>query len=408
MYRIDNKKVLHQSQQYEKQMVEFLLDLIAIPSQSGHEEAKILRVEQEMEKVGFDNIKIDRMGNIIGKIGSGKTIILMDAHIDTVGTGDINEWKSDPFKGTIKNGIIYGRGASDQTSGMVSLIYAVKLINDLKLLDDYTLYVTGTCHEEACEGLAFFHIFKDENLFKPDFVVLSEPTNLKVNRGHPGRMEIKITTKGKACHSSRPQDGINAIYKMQPIIEEIEKLNEKLHTDTFLGKGTISVTMIECKTPALCAIPNECTIFIDRRLTLGESKELAIQQLKDIIEKTNNSKDTIINILQYEAKAWTDLPLSMEKYFPGWLIEENHVLTQTAFKAAEMALEATPKISKWAFSTNGVASMGTLGIPTIGFGPANDIYAHTVEDQVPIEHLVKAAAFYAIFPGVLVSKLKSI
>jgi putative selenium metabolism hydrolase len=220
-------------------------------------------------------------------------------------------------------------------------------------------------------------------------------------------MEIEVTTKGKACHSSRPQDGINAIYKMQPIIEGIENLNEKLPVDSFLGKGTVSVTKIDCDTPALCAVPNKCIIFVDRRLTLGETKEIAIQQIQEIVDLSENSKDAVVNILQYEAKAWTDLPLTMEKYFPGWLIEEDHILTQAAFDAAKLALNKTPEVGKWAFSTNGVASMGTLGIPTIGFGPADDIYAHTVEDQVPIEHLVKAAAFYAMFPKILLGKLKN-
>lgn len=406
MLKVKRDEVISEAKKLEGQLIQFLLDLIALPAQSGQEEHVVKRVQKEMEKAGFDHIQIDKMGNIIGQIGSGKTKLLMDAHLDTVGTGDIKEWKHNPYKGRVENGIIYGRGASDQLAGIVSLVYAVQLIKIFGLEDDYTLYVTGTCHEEDCEGLPLFHIIRDEKLIKPDFVVLTEPTNLRISRGQPGRMELKITTSGKTCHSSRPDDGVNAIYKMLPIIKGIEDLNNKLICDDFLGKGTIAVTYIDCQSPALCAVPNECTIYVDRRLTSGETKEIALKQLQAIASSSPLSMDATIEILKYQATSWASMPLEMEKYFPGWVIEEDHILTRAAVMTAESVLKKKPEVSKWAFSTNGIATMGTLGIPTIGFGPANDIYAHTVEDQVPIEHLYLAASFYALFPKMLVGLVK--
>jgi putative selenium metabolism hydrolase len=404
MFPINRTDLLTEARRLLPDMVQFLKDLISIPGESGQEEKVIKRILQEMEKVGFDDIEIDNMGNIIGRVGKGKTHILMDAHIDTVGPGDLSEWPHDPFNAREQNGIIYGRGASDQLAGMVSLVYALPLMKKFDLFGDFTLSICGTCHEEACEGLPLYHIINNANFVKPDFVLLSEPTNLRIARGHRGRMEIKIITKGKSAHASVPPLGINAIYKMLPLINEIENLNCKLKDDPFLGKGTIAVTKIDCDTPALCAIPNRCTIYIDRRLTAGETKETALAELQQIINSFPALHDTELEILHYEARAWTGEHVQMEKYFPGWVLDENHPLTVVAAHVAEYILETPPVIGRWDFSTNGIATMGDMGIPTIGFGPADDKYAHTIEDQVPIEHLIYAAMFYALFPATLTQR----
>ncbi len=397
--------ILKEAKNYEKEMIQFMRDLIAIPGESCKEEKVIKRIKAEMEKVGFDEVMIDKMGNIIGRIGDGKTKIMMDAHIDTVGIGDRTAWKIDPYKGEHKDGVIYGRGASDQRAAMVSMVYAGAIIKDLKLKDDYTLYVTGTCQEEDCDGLPLLHMIRDEKKIVPDFVVITEPTNLNVYRGHRGRMEIKVVTKGLSCHGSAPERGVNAVYKMMPIVEGIEKLNDKLAPNKFLGKGTITVSKIECQTPSLCAVPDECTIYIDRRLTAGEDMKLAVSQIQKIVDATSHSKDARVEVLQYSEKSWTGLTVGQEKYYPTWVLPEEHVLTQSLAKAAEIATGHKTKIDKWTFSTNGVASMGRLGIPTIGFGPAHEVYAHSINDQVPVDHLVKAAATYALFPEIFVKML---
>jgi len=404
---MDREQILKAAKAHEQDMVKFMRDLIAIPGESCKEEQVIKRIEAEMKKVGFDEVKIDKMGNIIGRIGNGKTKIMMDAHIDTVGIGDRSAWKIDPYKGDMKDGIIYGRGASDQRAAMVSMVYAASIIKKLKLEDDYTLYITGTCQEEDCDGLPLLHMIRDTKTVVPDYVVITEPTNLGVYRGHRGRMEMKVVTKGVSCHGSAPDRGVNAVYKMMPIVAGIEKLNQGgLKDDKFLGKGTITVSKIECQTPSLCAVPDECTVYIDRRLTVGETIETSVAEIQKIIDSTPNSKDAKVEVLQYEEKSWTGLTVGQEKYYPTWVLPETHVLTVAAAKTAELALNEKPRVDKWTFSTNGVASMGRLGIPTVGFGPANEIYAHSTSDQVPVDHIIKAAMFYAAFPKNLVEGLK--
>jgi len=395
------KDVLKKAQEYEKDVAQFLRDIVAIPSYSGQEKAVVDRISAEMKKVGFDEVKVDGLGNIFGRIGNGKTKIVMDAHIDVVGVGDPTQWKYDPFKGKMENGIIYGRGAGDQKAGMASMVYAGKIIKDLHLEGDYTLYVVGSVMEEECDGMCWQYIVKEDK-FIPDYVVITEPTNLNIYRGHRGRVEVEIRTKGKSAHAAMPERGDNAIYKMARIILGIEKLNEKLKVDPFLGKGTVVVSQIFFKSPSENAVADECTIHIDRRLTIGETKESAIEEFKQVIKEAGVAAEVIE--LTYHGKAYTGKEYSSEKYFRTWVMDEHSDIVNAAVKTYKEVFGSEPKVDKWTFSTNGVATAGLFKIPTVGFGPANEIYAHGIDDQAPVDHLVKAAAFYAYFPQKILKK----
>jgi len=391
-------KIAQQAKKYEKDMIRFMRDMIAIPGESCQERAIIQRIKKEMIKVGFDQVKIDPMGNILGRIGKGKKVIAMDAHIDTVGIGSRKEWKWDPYKGKMEKGIIYGRGGTDQRGGMCSMVYAGKVIKDLKLQDDYTLWVVGSVQEEDCDGLCWQYIIREDKL-KPDCVIITEPTNMNIYRGHRGRMEIGVTTYGISCHGSAPERGRNPVYMMSRIALEIEKLNKRLRTDKFLGKGTVTISSIECKTPSLCAVPSEAYIHLDRRLTKGETMVSSVREVEQAIRKAGIPKGQYkVEVLMYDTPSYTGLKYPTKKYFPTWVLEEKHPLCKAAVAAYRDTLGKKPYVDKWTFSTNGIATMGMHGVPTVGLGPANEIYAHSINDQVPVEHLVKAAAFYAAFP----------
>jgi len=394
---MDPKQILARAEKYAPEITQFLRDMIAIPSESCQEKGVIECIKNEMQKVGFDEIKIDKMGNILGRIGKGKRVIAMDAHIDTVGVGDPKAWKIDPFKGKLENGIVYGRGASDQEAGMAAMVYAGKIIKDLKLEGDYTLWVTGTVQEEDCDGLCWQYILK-EKVLNPEMVIITEPTNLGIYRGHRGRMEIGVTTKGVSCHGSAPERGVNAVYMMAKVVNEIEKLNTRLADDSFLGKGTVTVSYIDCKTPSMCAVPDRAFIHLDRRLTRGETKEIAVAEVKDAIKRAGVEAE--VEVLKYAVPSYTNFTYETEKYFPTWVLEEDHVVCKSSVETFEKLFGQKARVDKWTFSTNGIATMGMMGIPTIGFGPANEIHAHSVDDQCPVEHLVKAAAFYAAFPTI--------
>lgn len=389
---------LHQAaKKYEKKMVRFLRDLIAIPSESAEEKGVIERIRAEMKSTGaFDKIWTDKMGNLfgqVGKPGKGKKLIAIDAHIDTVGVGDRSEWKHDPYKGKVADGKVWGRGAGDQEGAVPAMVYAAKIIRDLGLdTSEYCLLLTFTVMEEDCDGLCWQYIV-NEGKIRPDAVVVTDSTNCTILRGHRGRMEIGVTCKGKSCHGSMPHKGDNAIYKASKIAVEIEKLNERLREDKFLGKGTITVSYVDCKTPSLCAVPGQAYLHLDRRLTIGDTKRSAVAEVKDAVKRAGVKAKVAVPV--YARPSYTGLTYETEKYFPTWCEEEDDLQVQAAIKAHRETLGKAPTVHRWTFSTNAVSIAGMFGIPCVGFGPAAENVAHTVNDSVPIKHLVDCAAFYA-------------
>lgn len=395
--------ILSKAEGYKKDIARFLRDMVAISSESCHEEKVILRIQEEMQKVGFDQIEIDGMGNIIGKIGSGKHIIAMDAHIDTVGIGDRSLWSVDPYEGFEDDEIIMGRGTSDQEGGMASMVYAGKIIKDLNLAGDYTLLVTGTVQEEDCDGLSWQYMIEEQGI-RPEFVVITEPTALNIYRGQRGRMEIKVETKGLSCHGSAPERGDNAIYKMAPILSELQTLNGKLTDDPFLGKGTLTVSEIFHSSPSRCAVADGCHISIDRRLTTGEGHEYAQQQIRELASVA--ASGAIVTMYDYNRPAYTGLIYPTECYFPAWVLDEQHIATQTLITTYQELFHKPPLVDKWTFSTNGVSIMGRYNIPCIGFGPGHEDQAHAPNEKTWKSELVAACAMYAAIPSVYMNQTK--
>ncbi|MFQ6605519.1 MAG: YgeY family selenium metabolism-linked hydrolase [Fidelibacterota bacterium] len=405
MKNINYSLIRKKAEAYKPEISRFLRDLLAIPSESCHEEKVILRIREEMEKVGFDRIEIDEMGNIYGFIGHGKTMIAMDAHIDTVGVGNIENWDYDPYEGYEDEEIIIGRGSSDQTGGMAAMVYAGKIIKDLELEDDYTLVVTGTVQEEDCDGLCWQYILDKEKL-KPEFVVSTESTACRIYRGHRGRMEIKVSTHGISCHGSAPERGDNAIFKMAPILMELEQLNHRLKHDDFLGKGTLTVSEIFYSSPSRCAVADGCSISIDRRLTWGETPESALEEIRSL--PSVKAANATVEMYDYAKPSYTGLVYPTEAFFPTWVIDEDHVITQSLVESYRSLFNREPVVDKWTFSTNGVAIMGRHGIPCIGFGPGHEEEGHAPNEKTWKNELVEATAMYAAIPLVYLQKKQAL
>ncbi|WP_375748994.1 YgeY family selenium metabolism-linked hydrolase [Vibrio sp. HN007] len=396
-------KVLEKAQDYKADMSQFLRDMIAIPSESCDEEKVVLRIKEEMEKVGFDKVEIDPMGNVLGWIGHGPHLIAMDAHIDTVGVGNMDNWDFDPYEGMEDDEVIGGRGASDQEGGMASMVYAGKIIKDLGLEDEYTLLVTGTVQEEDCDGLCWQYIIEESNI-RPEFVVSTEPTDCQIYRGQRGRMEIRIDVAGVSCHGSAPERGDNAIFKMGPILSQLEGLSHNLKDDPFLGKGTLTVSEIFFTSPSRCAVADSCAVSIDRRLTWGETWEGALEEIRALpaVKEAN----AVVSMYEYNRPAYTGLVYPTECYFPTWLIDEDHVATKTLEASYELLFDKKPTVDKWTFSTNGVSIMGRYGIPVIGFGPGKEPEAHAPNEKTWKDHLVTCAAMYAVIPQMYLKEIK--
>jgi len=392
---MDFDKIKSKAEGYEKAMTKFLRDLVKIPGESCGEKGHIDRIAQEMEDVGFDKVEIDPMGNVLGYMGTGETLIGYDAHIDTVGIGNIANWTFDPYEGFESDTEIGGRGTSDQLGGIVSAVYGAKIMKDLGLLSDkYTVLVTGTVQEEDCDGLCWQYIINEDKV-RPEFVVITEPTDGNIYRGQRGRMEIRVDVQGVSCHGSAPERGDNAIYKMADILQEVRDLNDKLHYDSFLGKGTLAVSEIFFTSPSRCAVADSCAISIDRRLTDGETYEMALDEIRAL--PMVKKYDAKVSMYQYDRPAYTGLVYPTDCYFPTWVIPDDHAATKAMVESYE-GMYGTPFVDKWTFSTNGVSIMGRFGIPCIGFGPGKEAQAHAPNEKTWKADLVKCAAVYAALP----------
>jgi len=385
-------KINELSLKYRDYTAENLSKLVKIKSLSQDEKLVQLELKRQMEEAGFDEVKTDGLGNVIGRIGNGKKIIAIDGHMDTVDIGNIENWNFDPMGGEIKNGFVHGRGTVDQKGGIASFVTTGRILKELGFDKDMTVYFVGSVMEEDCDGLCWKYIIEEDKI-KPDFVISTEPTNLNIYRGHRGRMEMQVSFYGVSSHGSAPERGENAIYMASRIALEIEKLNDRLKYDDFLGKGSVTISEIISKTPSLCAVSDFARFHLDRRLTWGETKESAVKEIEELIKDLKAK----VSVLNYSGKAYTGLVYGMEKYYPTWKINEDHKIVQTGAKAFKNLFKKNVKIDKWTFSTNGVTINGIYGIPTIGFGPGNEVLAHAPNEKVLVDDLVIASAFYTAF-----------
>lgn len=393
---MDYEKIKQAAKGYEADMTAFLRAIIKNPGESCGEAAHIATIAGEMKKVGFDEVRIDPQGNVLGFMGTGSRIICFDAHIDTVGIGYRANWKFDPYEGYENETEIGGRGASDQLGGIVSGVYSAKIMKDLGLIPaDCKIMVSGTVQEEDCDGLCWQYIVNEDKI-RPEFVVITEPTSCRIYRGHRGRMEIRVEATGVSCHGSAPERGDNAIYKMADILQEIRDLNPKLKNDEFLGKGTVTTSEIFFTSPSRCAVADSCAVSLDRRLTWGETYKSAIAEIEALPSvKKYGAK---VSMYKYDRPSYKGLSYPTECFFPTWKLPENHPACKAMVEAYTRTYEA-PVIDKWTFSTNGVSIMGRFGIPCIGLGPGAEEQAHAPNEITWKADLVKCAAIYAALPA---------
>lgn len=391
---------LHQkTEENRTNIVQFMRDICAIPSVESLIGPVGERIAEEMRKLGFDEVRFDKMGNIMGRIGSGPRTIVFDSHIDTVGVGDPEEWQWDPFVGKVEDGVLFARGACDEKGSTPGMVYGMSFARDLGLLDGWTAWYFGNM-EEWCDGIAPNTFVEVDPGIRPDFVVIGEPTKMQVYRGHKGRIELKVTAKGVSAHAASNHVGINAIYLLIPVIAGIRDLEPSLGDDPFLGHGKITVSDMTVKTPSINAVPDEAVIYIDRRMTFGETKEDAIAQVEALIPEESKQR-VKVEALFYEEPSYTGFVFPVDKYFPAWALDERHDLVQAGLQARELiGLEPKPA-SKWSFSTNGIYWAGKANIPSIGFGPGDEVTAHTVNDSVDLNDMVKATEFYALLPSLI-------
>ena len=428
----DYEAIKKAAEGYKDDMVRFLREMISHPSESCEEKDVVACIRAEMEKLGYDKVEVDGLGNVIGWMGEGDRIIAIDSHVDTVGIGNRENWTADPYEGYETDEIIYGRGGSDQEGGMASAAYGVRIMKDLGLIPaGYKIMVVGSVQEEDCDGMCWQYIVNKDGI-RPEFVISTEPTDGGIYRGHRGRMEIRVDVKGVSCHGSAPERGDNAIFKMADILQDIRALNnngcsestavkglvkmldpkynpEHFEDARFLGRGTCTVSQIYFTSPSRCAVADSCSVSVDRRMTAGETWESCLQEIRDLPAVKKYGEDVQVSMYMYDRPSWTGEVYETEAYFPTWINRESaaHVKAlvdahKALFGAERIGAPSSmktrtgrPLTDKWTFSTNGVAIQGRYGIPCVGFGPGAESQAHAPNEITWKQDLVTCAALYA-------------
>lgn len=369
-------------------LIEFAQTLVRTKSYSGEEQDIIERIKDKMKELDYDEVRIDSMGNLVGRIGDGPRIIMFDSHVDTVEVKDLSEWDHPPFAGVIEDGRLYGRGSVDMKSAAAASIYAGAVAKKLGFHKDKTIYVSCTVLEEDCDGENLKYLFKAFD-FKPDAIVICEPSGNKLATGHKGKAQVAVKTHGISAHGSAPEKGLNAIYEMAQIIQRIEETSTAL-MNAEGQTGTLTASRISSSSESLNAVPFECEIYLDRRMVLGETKETVKKEMDAIIA----GKKASWEIGTLHRRSWTGMEITYHPFHLPWQIKLDHELVTTCFKAFNTAFGSDPELDYWDFSTNAVTTIA-LGIPTIGFGPGEHKLAHMVNENCRVSQIVDACDFYA-------------
>jgi len=382
--------------QLKDQIVASCQELIRRPSLSGNEKEVAQYIAETMERLGFDNVESDKYGNIIGTItlGKGGSSILFDGHMDHVDVSDPSKWTYDPYSGKIENSRIYGRGATDMKGNIAAMMHAASYMKDnLRNHLNGCIYVACVVHEECFEGVASEEVAKN---YKPDFVVIGEPSGLTLKRGQRGRAELVLETYGKTAHSSNPDIGLNAIKKMAALIVKIENdFIPKEHN--FLGKGILEITdIISSPYPGASVVPDLCRATYDRRLLPNEAEEEILAQIENIINILHIEDPSLtakIYLSEGSARCYTGATIKAKRFAPAWIYDENHQFVQAA-RQGLLSVGQEPVISHYAFCTNGSYYAGKAKIPTVGYGGSYEHLAHVTDEYIEIEHLLLACEGY--------------
>jgi putative selenium metabolism hydrolase len=376
------------TQEQKDDLIQFTQELVRKKSFSGQEEEIIRFIEQKMKALGYDEVIIDSMGNVVGRIGSGEKSILFDSHVDTVMVNDEELWEVPPFSGQIENGRLYGRGSVDMKSGAAASIFAGAIAKQFGSDSGKTIYVSCGVFEEDCDGENLKHIFSELKI-KPDYVVICEPSGNKIALGHKGKAQVSIRTQGVSAHGSAPEKGINAIYEMAEIIQRVEKTNLELMKRK--GRhGTLVLSRISSTSASLNAVPSECEIYLDRRMVPGESAESIKKEMDQLIsgKKATWEVDTI------HRKSWTGLEIIYKPFHLAWEIDLKHEFSKFCIGAYTKVFGVEPdEYVYWDYSTDAVTPV-SMGIPTIGYGPGEYKLAHMRNENCEITQIFDACNFY--------------
>jgi len=368
--------------------VDFCRELVRLPSLSGQEKEVAEAVRARMHSLNYDHVVVDAWGNVVGTIEGGRAQpdspkILLDAHMDTVPPGDLTGWQHDPYGAEVEQGRVYGRGAVDDKASVAAIVSMAPLLDRDHLAG--TVYVCASIHEEVAEGAGLAKVIE---AVRPDFVVVCEPTELKLGIGQKGRAGVRVEATGVASHSSRPSDGVNAVYKMVPAIQRLRSVETR--GDPLLGEEIVElVELISTPYPSTAIVPYHCLARYDCRLVRQEPPDKFLARLQAVA-----GEEVSTSIQRQTITCYTDAQIEIEEHYPAWTIAPDAPFVVAARRGLQSVGHPVENCYL-PYCTNASYTAGVAHIPTILYGPGSVRHAHILDEYVEIAQLTAATEGYA-------------
>jgi putative selenium metabolism hydrolase len=365
----------------------FAADLIRIPGLSGHEGDVARRVREEMEALGLADVRVDEVGNVVGVArGRGEAPpVLLNAHLDVVGEGVHADWEVPPFSGEVRDGFLHGRGAMDIKGPLAIQTHAAASMIGEAPGD---VIVAHTVLEER-GGLGMRHLLESGSV-APAAVILGEATHGDVCIGHRGRAELEIVLEGVAGHASVPARARNALDLLGGALAAVKDLAVGDERDPVLGAASVVATMIDVRPETRNVIPDHVVVALDWRVLPGATEELLVSRLRDRVRahvgKSPAGLRWDVRVATEMQRTYTGMERDWRLFSPGFLMSPEHLVVRAAADAVGTRGGASAAATRpWAFATDGGWSRGRHGIPTIGFAPGEERYAHTNRERLEVD-----------------------
>ena len=383
------------SEALQQETLDLLKRLIACPSLSGREQGVADILKGYLGENGFSTLETDRFGSLVAGVKGDRpgVRLLFDGHIDTVPADNAQDWATPPFEPVLKDGKLFGRGASDMKGADAAFaVAAAEYLRERGTDFAGELWFAGVVQEECFEGVCAREVAKR---VRPDLVIIGEASEGNLKLSQRGRAEIVLETFGVPCHSANPEKGVNAAAAMCSLINEILKL-PPTKDERMVGDGILVLTDIKSEPyPGASVVPHYCRATFDRRLLVGETRESVLSPIQAIIDRQKKLDPTLNARVFYpmgSAVCSTGEKVEAERFFaPWWYAADERVL---GVKAAMEERGLKPEITGYSFCTNGSYYAGEAGIPTFGYGPSRENLAHTVDEHIALQDLFDAVDGY--------------
>ena len=375
----------------------FAADLIRIPGLSGHEGDVARRVREEMDALGLEDVRVDDAGNVIG-IARGRgnaPPALLNCHLDVVAEGDHGEWEVPPFSGEIRDGFLHGRGAMDIKGPLALQTHAAASLIGTAPGD---VIVAHTVLEER-GGLGMKHLLESGTV-KPGVVIIGESTHGDVCIGHRGRAEVEVVITGTAGHASAPERAHNALDALGGVLAAVRALAQRQPSDDVLGMASVTSTMVDVLPESRNVIPDKVVVTLDWRILPGFPEETLMASVREAVAEQlpalPQGLAVSVRMATEHQRTYTGLAEDKNLMTPGFLMAPEHPVVLAAAAAVGRRDDASKPaaVRPWAFATDGGWSCGVYDVPTIGFAPGEERFAHTNRERLDVEEARWAFARY--------------